>query len=131
MNVTISKTDLARHTREILDQVRDGKTVLVRSYGEDQIVLMDALDYQLLRSLAAYALRERADDAGDPISQAVHRYLDEQISLAKSAELVGVSRFELMERFERLGMPLRLGSEGIVEMQDEVSSARQAKKQVS
>ncbi len=124
--VTISRTDLARNTREIVDQVQHGQTVIVQSYGEDQIVLVDALDYRLLTAVVTHALK-RGTGENDTLNQAISRYLDEQISLAKAAELLGLSRFDLMERFERLGIPLRLGSANLAEAHDEVSTAQQAK----
>lgn len=124
--VTISRTDLARNTREIVDQVRHGQTVTVQSYGEDQIVLVDALDFRVLNAVVSHALKREVGES-DSLFQVVSRYLDEQISLAKAAELLGLSRFDLMERFERLGIPLRLGSASLDEALDEVSAARQAK----
>jgi prevent-host-death family protein len=47
--VAISKTELASNTRKIVEQVRHGQTIVVQSHGEDQIVLLDALDYRLLK----------------------------------------------------------------------------------
>jgi hypothetical protein len=57
MTLTISRTDLARNTREIVEQVRGGQTIVVQSYGQDQIVLLDMLDYKILRSLVNYAVK--------------------------------------------------------------------------
>ena len=102
--------------------------MVVQSYGEDQIVLLDALDYRLLRALVNYALHAVAPDVArdhDPLTQAIHAYVDESISLSKAAEQLGISRYDLMERCERLGIPLRLGSASLDEAQDEVRSARQ------
>ena len=118
MQVTISRTDLARNTREIVDQVRKGYTVFVQSYGEDQIVLLDLLDYKILKALVDYALREATDLRAGDVNEVMHRYLDEQISLAKASEILGLSRYELMERFERLEIPLRLGPETLEDAQD-------------
>lgn len=127
MTVVISKTDLARNTREIVDQVRHGQTVIVQSYGENQIVLVDALDYQLLTAVVAYALRPSSGHHQDDFSAVIHSYLDEEISLSRAAEQLGLSRFDLMERFERLGVPLRLGPATVAEAQSEISAARQGK----
>ena len=127
MQVTISRTDLARNTREIVDQVRNGHTIFVQSYGEDQIVLLDLLDYKILKALVDYALREtNALPVGD-VNEVMRLYLDEQISLAKAAEMLGRSRYELMEHFERLGIPLRLGPETLEDAQEEISSAQYAR----
>jgi predicted HTH domain antitoxin len=131
MTVTISRTDLARNTREIVEQVRGGQTVVVQSYGEDQVVLLDALNYRLLRSLVNYAvntvLAEKAQADEDVLNSTMWAYLDQRISLSKAAELLGLSRFELMERFDRLGVPLRIGPASIDEARDEVKIARQGK----
>jgi predicted HTH domain antitoxin len=129
MQVTISRTDLARNTREIVDQVRKGHTIFVQSYGEDQIVLLDLLDYKILKALVDYALRETTDLQAGNVSEVMHRYLDEQISLAKASEILGLSRYELMERFERLGIPIRLGPETLEDAQEEVASAQYSRTQ--
>ena len=131
MTVTISRTDLARNTREVVDQVRRGQPVLVQSYGEDQVVLLDALDYRILKALVNYAVSTVSTEAvaanEDPLSGIMHAYLDSHISLAKAAEQVGLSRFELMERFERLDVPLRIGPSSKDEARDEVKTARHGK----
>jgi len=54
----------------------------------------------------------------------LRRYLDEEISLSKMANVLGVSRFELMERFERLGVPVRIGPATVEEAREEVRVAR-------
>ncbi|MBK8024214.1 MAG: type II toxin-antitoxin system prevent-host-death family antitoxin [Chloroflexi bacterium] len=126
MAVSISRTDLARNTREIVDQVRHGQTVVVQSYGEEQIVLLDALDYRLLKAVAACAIMKDQDASGDALHETVRLYLAEQISLAKAAERLGLTRFDLMERFERLAVPLRLGPATMAEAKDEVASARRS-----
>ncbi len=49
------------------------------------------------------------------------------ISLGQAAEILGISRFELMERFERLRIPLRIGTLDLAEARDEVRAARSAR----
>ena len=39
----INKTDLARRTRQVVDRARRGDTIIVESYGEEQVVVMDAV----------------------------------------------------------------------------------------
>ena len=123
MQVTISRTDLARNTREIVDQVRKGDTIFVQSYGEDQIVLLDLLDYKILRALANYAVQEPSDLQTGDVNEVMRLYLNEQISLAKASEILGLSRYELMDHFERLGIPVRLGPETLADAQEELASA--------
>jgi predicted HTH domain antitoxin len=127
MQVTISRTDLARNTREIVDQVRKGHTIFVQSYGEDQIVLLDFLDYKILKALVDYALQETSDLQAGDVNEMMRLYLNEQISLAKASEMLGLSRYELMDHFERLGIPLRLGPETLADAQEEIGSADYAR----
>ncbi len=127
MTITISRTDLARKTREIMEQVRQGQAVVVESYGQEQMVLLDALDYKLLRALGYYAATQTGVAeavAEDEVSQAVTAYLEQRISLSKTAEQLTLSRFDLMARFERLGIPLRVGPATIDEAREEIEVAR-------
>ncbi|MCX7924363.1 MAG: UPF0175 family protein [Fimbriimonadales bacterium] len=50
----------------------------------------------------------------------VGAYLDEQISLAKAAELLGMDRWSLQEEFQRRGIPLQIGSRSVDEARAEV-----------
>lgn len=108
--------------------MRRGQPVIVHSYGEDQVVLLDMLDYRILQALVSYAVGGGALEPPHTVDESFHRairlYLDNEISLAKAAELLGLSRFELMARFERFGVPLRLGPRSVEEAKDEVRAAR-------
>ena len=126
---TISRTELARKTREVMTSVQEGRPTLVRSYGQDQVVLMDALDYSILCGMATWVLSRFEDCPGEDqpaSSRAVCEYLDEEISLGRAAEILGISRFELMERFERLQIPLRIGPTDLADARNEVRVARSA-----
>jgi predicted HTH domain antitoxin len=137
----ISKTDLARRTRQIFDRVRRGDTVLVESYGEQQIVLLDILDYRIMRAVAAYHTSSPArspllDPKVEPVgltetdllrsepqvrwNRVIAAYLDGQINLGRAASLLELSRFELDERFHRLDVPRRMGSETLGEARSEI-----------
>lgn len=54
----------------------------------------------------------------------VDAYLDEQISLGKAAELLGVHRAALQKRFVEMGIPVRIGAETFEEAQAEVESIK-------
>jgi hypothetical protein len=148
-NTTISRTDLARSTRQALEQARRGQTVLVESYGEEQVAIVDALDYRLLQAVARYRARHDTpahDDTAVPeglseeaVATAVLRsqgdtqaawdlviavYLDGHISLARAAELLHLNRFDLTLRFNRLGLPLRVGPASADEALVEVEALR-------
>lgn len=122
--VTFSRTDLTRKTREVLDTVRRGRPAVIQSYGEEQAVVLDPLDYRLLQGLAGLVLPGGETEVGE--SALLRRYLDEEISLAKLAEALGVSRFELMERFDRLGVSARIGPADVDEARAEVEAARRS-----
>jgi len=149
VSTIISKTDLARRTRQVVDQARRGRPVIIESYGEEQVAVLDAADYRCLRAIAAYyALPPHPAPISDPalsprgldqpevlaavataegdIQAAWNRilaaYLDGDISLGRAAQLLGVVRFELAERLGRLGLPLHLGSATVAEARQELAS---------
>jgi predicted HTH domain antitoxin len=82
-------------------------------------------------------LREQQPDV---IDQAIHQlvehnedirwsvivgaYQDGRINLGKAAELLEVSELELRHRFITLGIPLRSGSQDLMEAQAEVDAVR-------
>src|SRR5437763_12986909 len=121
----ISPADLSERTREILDRVHEGDLAVVASGGEERIVLLDVLDYRLLRALALCATGGANDEPGELLAARVLRdYLAERINLGKAAELLQLSRFELEESFQRLGIPLRRGARSIEDAQAEIAAAR-------
>lgn len=144
MTVTISRTDLARRTRETIEQARRGQAVFVESYGAEQVAIVDALDYHLLRTVAAYrsqplapagnpeqaprgltdeAVQENVAAAGGDVQAAwdlvIAAYLDGDISLGRAATLLAIDRFDLLARFNRLGLPARLGPLNVQEARAE------------
>jgi len=150
---TISKTDLARRTRQIVDRIRRGDTLIVESYGEEQIAMLDIAEYRILRAVAAYygcgsrpapvndptlapqgltedAVAQSIRQADDPVQARWNRvmlaYLDGHISLGRAADLLALSRHELDLHFQRLDVPRRIGPETLEEAQAEVAAARAA-----
>lgn len=121
----ISASDLSQRTREILDRVQEGELAVVASGGHEQIVLLDALDYRLLRALARFATATESDET-DLDSRVIRDYLDEKINLGKAAELLHLSRFEIEESYRRLGIPLRRGARSIEDAQAEIAAARRS-----
>ena len=149
--VTIQKTDLARRARQVVDRARRGDVVIVESFGEEQVAVMDALDYRILQAVVAYyGLPPHPAPATDPalepaglgeeeLDQAVRQaggstqarwdrvleaYLDGHISLARAATLLDISPLELGERFRRLEVPRRQGPETLEEARSDVETAR-------
>lgn len=52
------------------------------------------------------------------------RYLDEEVTLGKVASELGLSRFELVDLFETLGIPLNIGPVDVEDARREVETAR-------
>jgi antitoxin (DNA-binding transcriptional repressor) of toxin-antitoxin stability system len=122
---TISQAELATHTQEVVDRVQHGEIAFVEKSGQEQAVLLDPLDFRLLQALARCAVveTEHEQPQGDSDSAALQAYLADEISLGKAADLLGISRFELQDRFLRLDVPLRLGPASLDEARAEVSVA--------
>ena len=124
---TISQTDLARNLQEAVDKAQHGSVAVVESSGREQVILLDPLDFRLLRALALCAIHpSEREEIDDPAVGVLQSYLDDEISLGKAAELLALSRFDLQERFHRLGIPLRLGPATLEEARAEVAAALKA-----
>ena len=148
--LTISKTELARRTRQIVDRARRGEAIIVESYGEEQVAVIDAVDYRILSAVTAYQTRSgHPPPSSQPdtvpaglseaeVEQAVQQaggspqvrwdeviaaYLDWQINQGRAATLLGLSSYDLDERFRRLGIPRRIGPATEQEAQSEVDAA--------
>jgi len=123
---TISQTDLARRTQEVVDRIQHGEMAVLETSGQELVVLLDPLDFRLLQALAHCAIDRREQESPeDPDIGALQAYLADEISLGKTADLLGLSRFELQDRFFRLGVPLRLGPATLEEARAEVEEALQ------
>lgn len=134
MTIYISRTDLARNTRKTIERARKEGPIMVESYGEEQVAILDAIDYRLMSAAVGYQSRlepptdepialpvglsdEEAkqlavDNAGDPQAiwdRVMFAYLDHEISLGRAAGLLNLSRFDLQDRFHRLGIPIHIG----------------------
>jgi len=134
----IRKTDLARNTREVLNTVMRGQTVLIEGHGKAEAAIIDIVDYLILRAVMRYHARPPQVDAdaglSDAAAAATHSqqartdlvmayYLADAISLSRAAELLGLPSFDLRLRFVRLDVPLRLGPATIEEALAEVEVA--------
>lgn len=89
---TFSRTDLTRKTREILELVRRGQPAVIESYGKEQAVLLDPLGYRLLQALAGLGSGQTGNQ--DELQALLQRYLRDDVSRAKMAGSLAVSRFE-------------------------------------
>ena len=65
------------------------------------------------------------------IQLAVHRYIKEDISIAKAASLAGVSWAQMKDILMEKGVSLRLGIENLTEAQEDVQALRQTLEEIS
>lgn len=117
----VPKTSLARKTREVLQAVQRGQTVVVEHHGEPEVAIVDFVDHYLLRAAMHYhahpptieddglsdeavAARESAQDQTNLI---LAHYLAGAISLSRAAELLQLPWLDLRTRFLRLDIPIR------------------------
>lgn len=50
----VPKTSLTRNTREVLQAVQRGHTVVVEHHGQPEVAIVDIVDYYLLRAAIHY-----------------------------------------------------------------------------
>ncbi len=92
----------------------------------DQLVKMQRSQPLLLQRALQRLLEEDQDLRWSVV---VSAYLDEEISLARAATLLGMHPLELRERFIQKGIPLRLGPVDEADAQAEVDALRSWKKE--
>ena len=117
----VPKTSLARKTREVLQAVQRGQTVVVEHHGEPEVAIVDIVDYYLLRAAMHYHARPPTIEDDGLSEEAVAarestqgqtnlilaHYLAGAISLSRVAELLQLPWIDLRTRFLRLDIPIR------------------------
>ena len=136
----IRRSDLTRKVREVFKRVQTGQPVVVERRGQPEAVILDITDYRILRAVMAYHAHppqidplaglsdeevEGLEDIQERYNLVIAHYLAGSISLGRAAELLGISWFDLRERFRRLDVPLRLGPETVEEAKEEVHALRE------
>ena len=131
----ISKTDLARSTHQVIREAQRGYTILVENHGQPEVVIVDIIDFQLQRAAMHYfgfpkefeqdieiseAILKSLPTDQDQFNLVIGHYLAVQISIGRSAELLGMSPPELQVRLMRSGVPLRMGPESQEELDNEM-----------
>ncbi len=136
----IRRSDLTRKVREVFKRAQTGQPVVVERRGQPEAVILDITDYRILRAVMAYHAHppqidplaglsneavEGLEDIQDRYNLVIAHYLAGSINLGRAAELLGLSWFDLRERFQRLDVPLRLGPETVEEAKEEVRALRE------
>ena len=119
--IRISKTDLARNTRQVINDVLRGQAAFIESHGKPEAAIIDIVNYRILRAVIRYHASRPKIDANTGLSEADLRrnqeaqaqydqvmahYLAGSISLGRASELLGTSWLDLRTRCLRLDVPL-------------------------
>lgn len=134
----VPKTSLARKTREVLQAVQRGQTVVVEHHGQPEVAIVDIIDYYLLRAAMHYHTHSPAveEDAGlsdeavaaqesaqERTTLILAHYLAGVISLSRAAELLQLPWLDLRTRFIRLDIPIRTAPADPDEIASDLQSA--------
>jgi prevent-host-death family protein len=132
----ISKTDLARKTRQVIRSVQRGQTIIVESHGQPEVAILDISDYYILRAAILFQAHPPKVDldaglldesvAGIPIQErydlVMAYYLAGAISLGRAAELLDLPWVDLRTRLSRLNLPVRVGPENVDDLRAEMEA---------
>jgi predicted HTH domain antitoxin len=134
----VRKTDLARSTRQVINNVLRGQTAVVESHGQPEVAIMDIVDYRITRAVMRYYAQRPEIDAeagladgevsstADPqerFNLVLAHYLAGAISLGRAAELLDLPWIDLRTRFQRLDVPLRTAPADLHEARRDVEVA--------
>jgi predicted HTH domain antitoxin len=140
----VPKTTLARQTRQIIQAVQRGQTVVVEHHGQPEAAIMDIMDYYLIRAVLYYHTHTPHIDADaglsdeavaaaasllEKVNLVVTHYLAEAISLSRAAELLELPWLDLRTRCLRLDIPVRTVSSDDIAADLENASAFMTPKQ--
>ena len=134
----VRKTDLARSTRQVINNVLRGQTAVVESHGQPEVAIMDIVDYRITRAVMRYYARQPGIDIEEGLAdQQVTSTSDPQerfnlilahllagaISLGRAAELLELPWVDLRTRFQRLDVPLRVAPSDLQQARIDVEVA--------
>ncbi len=126
----VRKTDLARSTRQVINNVLRGQTAVVESHGQPEVAIMDIVDYRITRAVMRYygqqpmidveegLADQQVANTSDPqerFNLVLAHYLAGAISLGRAAELLELPWLDLRTRFQRLDVPLRVAPSDLQE----------------
>lgn len=96
-------------------------SAVVSTWAFDQLIKLRKREPELVNTAVERLVEQ---DEGLRWSMVVNAYLDEEISLSKAAELLGMHPLVLQERFLQMGIPILLGPATVAEAQAEIEAAR-------
>jgi predicted HTH domain antitoxin len=134
----VRKTDLARSTRQVINNVLRGQTAVVESHGQPEVAIMDIVDYRITRAVMRYYAQQPEIDVEEGLADRqvvgtsdpqerfnliMAHYLAGAISLGRAAELLELPWVDLRTRFQRLDVPLRVAPGDLQEARLDVEVA--------
>jgi predicted HTH domain antitoxin len=134
----VRKTDLARSTRQVINNVLRGQTAVVESHGQPEVAIMDIVDYRITRAVMRYYAQQPEIDVEEGLADrqvagtsdpqerfnlVLAHYLAGAISLGRAAELLELPWVDLRTRFQRLDVPLRVAPSDLQEARLDVEVA--------
>jgi predicted HTH domain antitoxin len=134
----VRKTDLARSTRQVINNVLRGQTAVVESHGQPEVAIMDIVDYRITRAVMRYYAQQPEIDVEEGLADQqvagtsepqerfnliLAHYLAGAISLGRAAELLELPWVDLRTRFQRLDVPLRVAPTDLQEARLDVEVA--------
>jgi len=134
----VRKTDLARSTRQVINNVLRGQTAVVESHGQPEVAIMDIVDYRITRAVMRYHAQQPEIDVEEGLADQqvtstsdpqerfnliLAHYLAGAISLGRAAELLELPWVDLRTRFQRLDVPLRVAPSELQEARLDVEVA--------
>ncbi|MGD9046614.1 MAG: UPF0175 family protein, partial [Anaerolineae bacterium] len=134
----VRKTDLARSTRQVINNVLRGQTAVVESHGQPEVAIMDIVDYRITRAVMRYHAQQPEIDVEEGLADQqvtstsdpqerfnliLAHYLAGAISLGRAAELLELPWVDLRTRFQRLDVPLRVAPSDLQEARLDVEVA--------
>jgi len=115
-----------------------GRPAVVESYGQPEVVIIDIIDYHIVRAVMRYYAHqpeidpeaglpdqevEAISDPQEGFDLVLAHYLAAAISLSRAAELLDLSWLDLRTRCLRLDVPLRAGSTDVDKARADVEVA--------
>ncbi len=91
----------------------------VQTWTLNQLLKLRQYQPEMVDQALEEMLKRRADLSWSVI---IGAYLDQEINLGKAAELLGMYRLELQERFIDQGIPLRIGPDTVEEAKAEMAA---------
>jgi predicted HTH domain antitoxin len=107
-----------RRTEELIMETNAG---VLQRWEIDQLFKLRERQPELFELVVQRLVQENEDIRWSVV---IGAYQDKQINLGNAAELLGLTEFELRQRFIELGIPLRIGPVDLAQARAEAEAVR-------